>query len=356
MKTLMSMKKKHNSRLLLIGSTQSDVHLRNYYSLIKDQFEEVLIVTGSDIDFCKSIKLDFGLKNPFTVLKSVKKLKQIIDEFDPAIIHVHQANTYGFITSLANKGKIPQVLTVWGSDVLLLPKKSFLHRYIVKKGLRTSDKITADAQFIESRIEDLVGPVDFTTANFGIDLPNIEVDTANKEKIIYSNRLHESLYNIEKIIQAFIQFHKLYPDWKLIIAGSGPNTDSLKELAKNLPESSYSFVGFVNYDTNLIHYKNASFFISIPSSDGTSISLLEAMACGTVPILSNLPANNEWVKSGYNGIIVSDTLEKAFEEALQLDIPQVANINKEIIEKKATKVSNQKLYIKIYNALLNEKL
>ena len=346
------MEPKTNSRLLLIGSTQGDVHLSNYYSLIKDHFQEILIVTGNDVDFCNSIKLNFGLKNPFTVLKSVKRLKRIINEFSPTIIHVHQANSYCFLTSLANRGERPQVLTVWGSDVLLLPKKGFIYKYIVKKGLRSSDKITADAQFIEDKIEDLVGPVDFTTANFGIDLPNIIVDPSKKEKIIYSNRLHESLYNIDRIILAFIKFQKKHTDWKLIIAGSGPETDYLNELARDLPESSYSFVGFVNSETNLNHYKKASFFTSIPSSDGTSISLLEAMACGAAPILSNLPANHEWVKSGYNGIIVTGTLENAFEKALKLDISEVAKLNKDIIEKKATKESNRKIYLDVYNDLL----
>lgn len=353
MKRLIQMEQKPSSRLLLIGSTQSDRHLRNYYYLIRDQFQEILIITGSDIDFCKSIKLDFTLKNPLTILKSVKKLKRIINEFDPAIIHVHQANTYCFITSLANRGQKPQVLTVWGSDILLLPKRGGLYKYIVKKGLRSSDKITADAQFIQDEIEDLVGKVDFTTANFGIALPNIEVDPTKKQKVIYSNRLHESLYNIDKIILAFIEFNKQHPEWKLIIAGSGPDTNYLKELASRLPDDSYSFVGFVNSKTNFNHYKNASLFVSIPSSDGTSISLLEAMSCAAIPILSDLPANNEWIKSGYNGIIVTDVLENAFEEALKLDISKVAKLNKAIIAKKATKDSSRKIYIEVYRKLLS---
>lgn len=347
------MNEKTIGRLLLIGSTHNDVHLRNYHSLIKDSFEEILIVTGHDIDFSNYVKLDFGLRNPLSVLRTIRELRKIIHTFKPSVIHVHQANSFGYITSIANKGMVPQVLTVWGSDVLLLPHRSILHRHIVKKSILLSDKITADAQFVKNVIEKIAGrSVDFTTANFGIDLPNMGVDISKKEKIIYSNRLHESLYNIDKIIEAFVIFHKDHPEWKLVIAGSGPLTDVLKDLAAQLPSEAYSFIGFVDSETNINNYKRSTIFTSIPSSDGTSVSLLEAMSCGAIPVLSDLPANHEWVSSMKNGVIVSDSLAHAFEQALELDTATVANMNKEIINKKATRQANRAIFIRIYTELI----
>lgn len=47
-------------------------------------------------------------------------------------------------------------------------------------------------------------------------------------------------------------------------------------------------------DVGNLLYKN-DVFISIPSSDSTSVSLLEAMCCGLFPIVSDLPANREWI-------------------------------------------------------------
>lgn len=339
-------------RLLLVGSTKSDVHIRNYYNLIKGYFDDILIVTGNDIDFCPSKKLYFGLKNPLMIMKSIKALRKIIRDYSPDVIHVHQANSYGYITSMANKGKVPQVLTIWGSDVLLLPQTSSFHKYLVKKSLRASDKITADAGFIEDVVKKLIGSADFTTANFGINLPDITVDIDKKEKLIYSNRLHDSLYNINQIIDGFAEFNGNHPDWKLIIAGRGPLTEALKEQAKKLPDDSYEFIGFVDYETNMAYYQKSTLYVSIPSSDGTSVSLLEAMACGAIPILSDLPANNEWVKSGNNGVIAGNSLNEAFEEALKLDQAAVIDLNKGIIEKKATKEANRKIFEGIYADVL----
>jgi glycosyltransferase involved in cell wall biosynthesis len=53
-------------------------------------------------------------------------------------------------------------------------------------------------------------------------------------------------------------------------------------------------------------YRRCALFVSVPESDGTSVSLLEAMAAGCLPILSDLPANREWVEDGRNGLLVDD--------------------------------------------------
>jgi len=341
-------------KLMLIGSSRSDVHLKNYYNLIADYFDEILIVTGNEIDYAPFRIIDFGLKNPLSILNNIRKLSKLIDEFSPSVIHVHQANSYAFITSLANKKRIPQVLTTWGSDVLLLPKKNPFYKYIVRKSLKSSDRITADATYMGEEIAKLIGPVKVTIANFGIEHDKLKADLSLKENLIYSNRLHNDLYNIDQILIAFKEFQWNHPSWKLIIAGNGSNTEILKDYAiKELPENTYEFVGFVNAETNQSFYKRARIYVSIPSSDGTSISLLEAMAFGTIPVLSDLPANNEWVKNQENGIIVKTSLPYALNDALNLDQEKVANLNAEIIDRKASKKANKKIFESIYDDLLD---
>ena len=45
--------------------------------------------------------------------------------------------------------------------------------------------------------------------------------------------------------------------------------------------------------------------MSVPSSDGTPSSVLEAMACGAAPVLSDLPSLHEWVADGQEGLFVA---------------------------------------------------
>jgi len=337
------------NKLLLIGGTNRSTHLRNFHNLIADQFETILVVSNQHVDFSSCEVINFSLRNPIQFWRNVRALKLIIEAFEPDIIHVHQANSFGFMTALANqKKKIPLVLTTWGSDVLLLPNKSFLHRWMVKYVLKKADQITADAQFMASAIHQLVGPKTVLIANFGVD-----IDTSNnaivRKKIIYSNRMHAPLYQIEKIIQESADFLKSNADWSITIAGNGKNTIELEKLAaKNLPSDSYEFVGFLNNEQNKANYQSATIYVSIPTSDGTSISLLEAMAYGCIPIVSNLPANKEWVDSDVNGIIYNGNLSESIRQSLRLSIPQVQKLNLEHIEKRATKEVNKKAFVSLY--------
>jgi glycosyltransferase involved in cell wall biosynthesis len=339
--------------LLLIGGSKGNAHLLNYRNLIQDCFDDILIVSNQESEQFPSKKVNFELKNPFAMWKNVQILRKIIQEEQPDIIHVHQANAYGFITALANRGRRPLVVTTWGSDVLTLPHTSFLHRWMVQYILRSADAITADAQFMADAIHGLIGQIPVTVANFGVEIQNLE-EGKERKNIIYSNRMHESLYQIDQIIQQLAPFISKNPEWKLRIAASGSQTENLQNLAKeNLPEGSFEFLGFQAGKDNQQNYLQSKVYVSIPTTDGTSISLLESLAYGCLPIVSDLPANREWIQDGVNGIISSGDLSKDVERLLQLDASSIQERNKEIIDQKATKNANRKKFTTIYEAIFS---
>lgn len=337
--------------LLLIGGSKGNAHLLNYRNLIEHCFDDILLVSNQENEQFPSRKVNFELKNPFAMWKNVQILRKIIKEEQPDIIHVHQANAYGFITALANRGSRPLVVTTWGSDVLKLPHTSFLHRWMVQYILKSADAITADAQFMADAIHGLVGNVPVTVANFGVEIQSIEKG-AERKNVIYSNRMHESLYQIDQIIQQLAPFLSKNPEWKLHIAASGSHTEKLQQLAEEkLPKGSFQFLGFQAGKDNQQNYLTSKIYVSIPTTDGTSISLLEALAYGCLPIVSDLPANREWIQDGVNGIISSGELSKDVERLLQMEAPSVQERNKTIIDQKATKDSNRKKFSAIYEAI-----
>lgn len=335
-----------NKRLLLVGSSGS-VHLENYHNLIKDYFDEILIVSNVKIEYCSYKLLDFSLKKPWLLPNKVKSMRTIISDFAPSHIHVHQAGTFSYITALANKSKIPLVLTTWGSDVLITPHKNFLYKHLVKFSLRKANFITADAHFMAEAIKKMVNK-EVLIANFGIDLESAIIPV--KKNQVYSNRLHNPLYRIDKIIEGFANFNQINPDWKLIIGANGSETEKLIKLAEQLlPNEAYEFIGFVGQEENKKRYLESKIWISNPESDGTAISLLEAMGYGCVPVVSDLPANNEWINTEENGIIILDSISQGLEKANSLPIEKVQQLNKKIIETKATKQVNRDKFISLYN-------
>jgi len=344
-------------KLLIIGS--NSIHVYNYINLVKDYFDEIILITnkkreGTDV---KTIELDFHLKLS-SRLKTVAKIKKLIQEYAPSIIHIHQVNSYAYYSLIAaRKSSVPKILTAWGSDILLSPKKNYLLKKMVQFNLRHADFFTSDSEFMAEEMRSLLPKrkLDILIANFGIEI--IEKDLL-KENIIYSNRLHKKLYQIESVINAFKLFleNSIDKTWKLVIAATGEETNNLKSMVEHLNlKGNVEFVGWVDQDKNVEYYSKARLFVSIPESDATSISLLEAMAYGCIPVLSDLPANREWIDDGKNGIIVNSPSENIFERALKLNISEVASINKRIIIEKGTKVANKKKFIQLYDHLLQQK-
>jgi len=57
-------------------------------------------------------------------------------------------------------------------------------------------------------------------------------------------------------------------------------------------------------------------YVSTSPHDGTSVSLLEAMATGTFPIVTDIPANREWIVTGQNGFLVPIDEERCLAEKI----------------------------------------
>lgn len=343
-------------KLLLIGS--ASIHVLNYYHLISDFFDEILIASNENVYGDLPFKeVDFSIRNPLVIPANIKKIRGIINDFKPSVIHVHQANSVAWLTIKANEAfHVPLVLTAWGDDILVHPKQSRILKKMVIHNLVHAGFLTSDSLYMAGEMEKLVPgkSLNVTVANFGIDAPQtIPV----KEKIIYSNRLHKPMYRVDKIIDAFSKFRKTEAGvgWKLYIAATGTETDNLKQQAQQLQlGDDVIFKGWLNAEENRSCYAKASVFVSVPDSDATSVSLLEAMSYGCVPVLSNLPANLEWVLDGINGIIVKDLSADFIAPVFQLDFEKVKRMNRDIISERATKAVSREKFLNIYKEALKK--
>lgn len=342
-------------KLLLVSS--NTIHTYKYLQLVEDYFDEVLVITNekSTIYDYSTVELSFNLKIK-NVFSTVRGIKNQITSFQPSIIHIHQANSFAFYTLLARrKSSIPTVLTAWGSDVLLLPKSNALLKKLVQYNLRNADFLTSDSTYMAQEMEKLATLKNkILVANFGID---VMPTNCPKENIVYSNRLHKKLYRVDKIIEAFARFkqNKEQKDWRLVVAATGIETENLKDKANKLGlTDDVEFVGWIQKEDNEQWYSKAKIWVSIPESDATSISLLEAMACGSIPVVSDLPSNREWIESGINGIVVEDLDSDFISEALTLNQSNAIEINKKRIEQDGTKDSNRAKFLQLYQSILKK--
>jgi glycosyltransferase involved in cell wall biosynthesis len=297
------------------------VHVTRFLNGLDAHDLEYYVITNHELHSISNSK-DRVCLTKFSLLNisGIKKIRNFLLQIKPDILHIHQANSVAFNTIIALKMtnlKPKVILTAWGSDILVLPHKGYFLRRMVQFNLLNSDVITADAKYVLSQIQDLLPSAnqkELHLINFGVAVSpfNPELLT-KKEDLILSVRLHKDLYNIDKIILGFISAVKsgaLPVSYNLVVAASGENTDELKRLAQNsICNERIKFVGMLDYDELVGYYRKAKIMISIPESDASASSLFEAMMYGCIPLVSDLPANKEWITDEVNGVVaIADNL------------------------------------------------
>ncbi|MBA1420212.1 MAG: glycosyltransferase [Epsilonproteobacteria bacterium] len=259
----------------------------------------------------------------------VFKIRKLIQEISPDYVNAHYLSSYGFLAALSKSASSNTILiqSTWGSDVLIEPFSSIIRKKAAQYSLNQAEYITSDSLHMSDIIGNLVEKKEVLTFSFGFNA--IEKNNFKKEKIIFSNRALKDFYNIDKVLRWFA---KQSNDYILVIANDGVERVNLEKLSKELSiENRVKFVGFIKAEEMKKYYQKSQYFISIPDSDGTAVSLLESMMYGCVPVVSNIPANREWILDLVNGVYFHENL--MFEDiSVEEDFDK---INFKILQRKA---------------------
>jgi len=306
--------------------------------------------------------------NPLWYIAASKFLKRIIAARKPDVLHGGYASISGFICALSHFH--PFLLMPWGSDILFDSQKSFAVNKLVSYTVRNSDMITCDAERVKNI---LVNKYNYDSTKivvfpWGIDL-NLFSNSENSsirgklgwqdEKIVICTRKHRKIYGIEYLIKAVPRIIREEPSAKFLFIGDGPLTNHYKRMVNNLGIAEYvKFIGYMKNDI-LPQFLNASdIYVSSSLSDGTSISLLEAMACGLPAVVTDVEAILEWIEDGYNGLVCqkqsSDSLAKNILILLK-DYnlrKKFGKINRSIAEERADWRKNFSKLEKMYSLLV----
>ncbi|MCX7862584.1 MAG: glycosyltransferase [Bacteroidales bacterium] len=287
--------------------------------------------------------------NNIRLIFQIIKLKKIFNSINADIIHAHYITSYGFLSAWCKTSHSKLILSAWGTDILKTPDESFVKRKITLFALKRAHLLTSDSIFMTKKILDLYSNASVLTFPFGLKcLPDADLKDKNPN-LFFSNRALTENYRIDKVLKLFAEIKKYNRDAMLVIANKGNKEQELKELMNQLNISdSVSFVGYLNEDEQQKYYLMAQYYFSMPESDATSVSLLEAMAYGCVPIVSDIPANREWIVSSENGIIVTDEMN-LIGELKTIDILKAFNTNRAIIKEKAIFPDRIKQFVQYVN-------
>lgn len=256
------------------------------------------------------------------VIARFLQIRKLVRALKPDVVHAHNAWGPGWYG--ASAGHHPFVIHVYGGDLLSeqFNGRPAIARAFTSWSFRAADRIVvtgrhmidAAAQFGVPRERVMLLPrgVDLERYRPGLDTTDLRrrLGLSDTDLVVLSPRyqVDEPLYNLDTVIDAFATIRKRYPKAvcvQLYEVGRESGRARLERLAAERGiADAYRLVPAVENAAMPLFYNLADVVVSVPSSDGFPVSVLEASACAAAVIVSDLPYCKEWFQCGANGVVV----------------------------------------------------
>jgi glycosyltransferase involved in cell wall biosynthesis len=195
----------------------------------------------------------------------------------------------------------------WGFDLHELRAKDDLAWLAQLDGLIVDSEATR--QIAEAAG---AGPQGITFLPWGIDLrlfsiegpraSSTDVGLPPARRFVLSLRAHEPRYRVAEIVDAFAPVAGRQADIDLVIGHAGSLTEALRQRVAELDlDARVVFIGSVPEPALAPLLRGCAAYVSASEVDGTSVTLLQAMACGAPLAVSATPGNLGWVEDDVTG-------------------------------------------------------
>ncbi|WP_293978749.1 glycosyltransferase family 4 protein [uncultured Clostridium sp.] len=245
-------------------------------------------------------------KNKLQYIKKIKRVKELVNEIKPDILHAHYATSYGLLGALADYH--PYIISAWGSDVYDFPIKSPVHKMMLKYNLKKADYIFSTSNVMKEETQKYTNK-NIEVTPFGVDINRFVPRRTEKDEVVIGTiKTLEEKYGIQYLVKAFAQLKDRNPDMnlKLRIGGKGSQEDYLKGLCRDLKiYNDVTFLGFVNPDDVVKEFQNfdIAVFPSTLDSESFGVAAVEAESCGTPIVVSEVGGLMESTKPGITSLV-----------------------------------------------------
>jgi glycosyltransferase involved in cell wall biosynthesis len=318
---------------------------------IPENIEQVLWEGGRDIFRWRDLA------------KYVMGLRRIIKRIKPDLIHAGPIQTCAFIAVLT--GFHPILTMSWGFDLMKDVDRNKWWQFATHYTLRRSTFFTSDALVTRDKaIAYGMRPDRTVVFPWGVDLdhfsPSPKKDQLSTGFTLFCNRSWEPNYGVDVVARAFVNVAEKREDVSLMLLSGGSQGALIRNiLASGGVIERAAFPGNISQAELPRFYRMADLFISASHVDGSSVSLMEALACGLPCVVSDIPANKEWVADGVNGWIFPDgdvsalaaVILKAIDQCASL--PEVSGNARATAEEKADWKKNFGLLLEAYDQTKN---
>jgi len=284
-------------KILLISPTEKGIggvaqHVQGLSKFLTNQNHKVNIIS-SENTFTIPIK---GLKNPSFMLSSFLKTKSM-KGYD--IVHAHNIPSALAMKNVSGK-KVLSLHGIYTEQIAQLHGKIYskMSRSYENNALKWADAITTISKEAYNH---------YSKRGFNVvQIPNAVDPTLFPKKairkfenqIVYAGRLSK-----EKGIDVLLQTAKILPPkYNLIILGDGPEKNNVRDVA-NL-KTNVHYLGYQSKQNTISLIRGSDLLVQPSLMEGISSTLLEAMACGTCIVASNVGGNSEIIENDKTGMLI----------------------------------------------------
>lgn len=315
-----------------VGGIQT--YLTNLKDVLKDLGYNVIIYQRADKDFCKKVDDTLEVYGCSRPLKKVRGLKEQLYGFArPKINPETDILIFGSDSNIVkvDKGIISFAIQhgiSWDVPTQKLSRWEYVYFYAKKQyqALRLSRTIKlvdylicVDCNFInwyKALVPSLQMKM-YYIPNFS-EVPDTIVEKPSIQEginVIFARRFFPKR-GTRLFMNVATRILDKYDNVHITIAGEGPDEGLMKE--KLCHYSNVHFIRYNSQDSLMIHADKHIAVVPTLGSEGTSLSLLEAMAAGCAVICTNVGGMTNIVINKFNGLMISPDEDELFEALEQL--------------------------------------
>jgi L-malate glycosyltransferase len=299
-------------------------------------------------------------------------LRRIIKELKPDLIHAGPIQNCAFIVALS--GFRPILMMSWGYDLVMDADKSAWMRWVTRYTLKRSTFFTSDANVSRNKAVEFGMNAEKTVIfPWGTDIEHFvpkkeergkRAASSNPKSItLFCSRTWEAIYGVDVLVKAFVKVANLNPEVNLILLGGGSQGAKIRQILMNggVMERVH-FGGHVPQADLPRWYHMADIYISPSHVDGSSVTLMEALASGLPCLVSDIAGNKEWIEDGVNGWLfrdrnVDDLAEKILNAIKnRKSFKKIGEAARRTAEQKADWKKNFGKLLEVYNVIARSEL
>lgn len=253
---------------------------------------------------------------PLLVKMKRRSLQRLVDRHRPDLVHAMRIPFEGMVA--ASLVGPPLVVSTWGNDLTLFADRSPAMGRATRRALSTAAAVHCDcgrdAQLARKWGLRDGRPVWVLPGNGGVDatifhpgpsiLPQRMGIPAGARIVVNPRGVREYVRN-DVFFRALSPVLATFPDVHVVCPGMAASVQATR-LAGEVGSGADRIHLLPKLDAHEMAdlFRAATTSVSLSTHDGTPNTLLEAMACGTLPVVGDLDSIREWIEDQRNGLIV----------------------------------------------------